>query len=150
MSRSIPTMPDPAAVARVEQALAALAWAPVAVSPGHWRAEQETAEGPAVIELVIKGPWLVAGVTPFLDVGGDHSFELSRWLLRQNWDMHQAKFAYGSLGEVLLLVELPTEHVDVVEIETALRTLVLETTRHRRTLREALESSERAEPGAAG
>ena len=130
--------------------LAHLGWSPEALENGRWRSAHDSDEGEIVVELVLRGAWLVAGVTPFIDVGPDHPLDLSRWLLRQNWDMHQAKFAYGSLGEVLLLVELPTEHVDVVEIETALRTLVLETTRHRRTLREALESSERAEPGAAG
>lgn len=120
--------------------LAHLGWSPEALENGRWRSAHDSDEGEIVVELVLRGAWLVAGVTPFIDVGPDHPLDLSRWLLRQNWDMHQAKFAYGDAGEVLLLVELPTERLDSVEIETALRTLLVQTVAHRRTLREALEA----------
>ena len=118
--------------------LAHLGWRPEALALGRWRSAHGSDEGEIVVELVLRGAWLVAGVKPFIDVGPEHPLDLSRWLLRQNWDMHQAKFAYGEAGEVLLLVELPTERLDAVEIETALQTLLVQTVAHRRTLREAL------------
>ena len=79
--------------------------------------------------------WLIASVVPFLATRGKNSFELSRWLLRVNRDMYQAKFAFDEDGDVVLTLELPTESIDPSEIRGALTTLLEQAVAHRRTLR---------------
>ncbi|MEZ4254770.1 MAG: YbjN domain-containing protein [Polyangiales bacterium] len=128
--------------AQLSAYLERLEWERERVGDAHFRTTHKTSEGDFVIDLQVRRAWLVARVDPFLDTGGDNSFELSRWLLRQNWDMPQAKFGYDTEGRVVLTVELPTEYLDYVEVETALRTLLSATVKHRRTLREAVEQAQ--------
>lgn len=91
--------------------------------------------------LRLNANWLIASVVPFVSTGGDNSFELSRWLLRQNRDMFQSKFAYDDDGDVVLTVELPTESLDYGELESALKGLLTSTVEHRATLRVAARST---------
>lgn len=104
-------------------------------------AEHESPEGEVVIYIRLTDNWLIASVVPFLATRGDNSFELSRWLLRQNRDMHQTKFAYDEDGDVVLTVELPTESLDYDEIAAALTGLLEHAVTHRKTLRIAAEAA---------
>ena len=67
-----------------------------------------TPEGELSVYVRLTDHWLIASIVPFLATRGNNSFELSRWLLRQNRDMNQVKFAYDEDGDVVLTVELPT------------------------------------------
>jgi len=91
------------------------------------------------VYLRLSDNWLIASVVPFLSTRGKISLELSRWLLRQNRDMYQAKFAYDEDGDVVLSAELPTESIDETEVQDALEALVRYTIAHRSTLRVAAE-----------
>jgi hypothetical protein len=105
------------------------------------RSVRESPEGDVVVYIRLTDNWLIVSVVPFLATKGKNSFELSRWLLRQNRDMFQAKFAYDEDGDVVLAAELPTESVDRTEIDTVLNELVNQTVVHRRTLRVAAEAA---------
>ncbi len=114
-----------------------LGWSPEAHDARTLRSVHATPEGDVRVFVRLTENWLVASVVPFLATKGDNSFELARWLLRQNRDMYQTKFAYDEDGDVVLTVELPTESLDPGEIRTALTHLVEDAVKHRRTLREA-------------
>lgn len=109
-----------------------------------YRAEHASDEGEVVIYIRLTDNWLIASVVPFLATRGDNSFELSRWLLRQNRDMPQTKFAYDEDGDVVLTVELPTESLDYHEIAEALSGLLEHAVAHRKTLRQAAEAARKA------
>lgn len=111
-----------------------------------YRADHASDEGDVVVYVRLTDNWLIATVVPFLATRGDNSFELSRWLLRQNRDMHQTKFAYDEDGDVVLTVELPTESLDYSEIESALGGLLEHTVAHRATLRQAAEAARNTKP----
>ena len=95
----------------------------------------DTSEGKVHVFVRLLDNWLVASVVPFLPTKNDVSFELSRWLLRQNRDMNQSKFALDEDGDVVLTAELPTESIDPSEAQGALSELLDQAVRHRRTLR---------------
>jgi hypothetical protein len=95
----------------------------------------KTGEGRFRIFIRLMDNWMVASVVPFLETKGDNTFELARWLLRQNRDMNQCKFAYDEDGDVVMTVELPTESLDASEAQGALVTLLDCAVKHRRTLR---------------
>jgi len=121
--------------------LSQLGWDPEAHGNDTLRAEHDSDEGPIVVYVRLSDNWLIASVVPFLATRGNNSFELSRWLLRQNRDMNQAKFAYDEDGDVVLTVEVPTESLDRAEIESALEELIRQTVQHRGTLRAAAEAA---------
>src|SRR5690606_19508396 len=87
--------------------LTQLGWEAQDHDPRTLRCVRDTQEGGVHVFVRLSDHWLIASVVPFLATGGDNSFELSRWLLRQNRDMHQAKFAYDEDGDVVLTAELP-------------------------------------------
>lgn len=95
----------------------------------------DTSEGKIAVYVRLLDNWLVASVVPFLPTKNDVSFELLRWLLRQNRDMNQSKFALDEDGDVVLTAELPTESIDPSEAQGALAELLDQAVRHRRTLR---------------
>lgn len=95
----------------------------------------KTSEGKFRIFVRLMDHWVMASVVPFLETKGDNSFELARWLLRQNRDMNQAKFAYDEDGDVVMSVELPTESLDKGELQGALAGLLDSAVKHRRILR---------------
>lgn len=99
-----------------------------------------TEEGDVVVFVRLGKDWLVASVVPFLATRGKNSFELTRWLLRQNRELFQAKFATDEDGDVVLVLELPTESLDASEIRIGLQCLLREAIRHRRILRDASSS----------
>jgi hypothetical protein len=121
--------------------LEALGWDAQPHGERTFRAQQQSSEGGIVVFVRLTDNWLIASVVPFLATRGDNSFELSRWLLRQNRDMPQTKFAYDEDGDVVLTVELPTESLDLPEIRAALEGLVEHTVAHRATLRAAAEAA---------
>ena len=121
--------------------LSALGWKAVPHGDRTLRSVHSSSEGEIVIYLRITDHWFIASVVPFLATQGRNSFELSRWLLRQNRDMVQAKFAYDEDGDVVLTVELPTESLDFSEIKAALNGLVQHTVDYRSTLRAAAEGA---------
>ena len=112
-------------------------WEPALQDEKTFRVVRDSDEGELPVFVRLTDNWLVASVVPFLATRGDNSFELARWLLRQNRDMYQTKFAYDEDGDVVLTVELPTESLDPGEIRTALNALVDHAVAHRRTLRQA-------------
>lgn len=112
-----------------------LGWKAKPHDGGTLKSQHETAEGDVAIYVRLQKNWLIASVVPFLATRGKNSFELSRWLLRVNRDMYQAKFAFDEDGDVVLTLELPTESIDPSEIRGALTTLLEQTVAHRRTLR---------------
>ena len=125
--------------AGLRRALDRLGWEAHEHGEATLRSVRPSEEGPLSVYLRLDEHWLVASVVPFLATGGDNSFELARWLLRMNRDMFLTKFAYDEDGDVVLTVELPTESLDFGEIETALRNLLEDAVRHRRTLRQAAQ-----------
>jgi sensor domain CHASE-containing protein len=127
--------------ATLERHLDALEWSYQPHGERTLRALHETEEGEIAVYLRLGDNWLIASVVPFLPTRGKITFELSRWLLRQNRDMFQAKFAYDEDGDVVLTVELPTESLDFSEIKTALTDLVSNAVRHRATLRAAAKAA---------
>jgi len=122
--------------------LEALGWHAEPHGERTFRTLHSTDEGELRIYVRLTDHWLIASVVPFLSTRGNNSFELSRWLLRMNRDMFQAKFAFDEDGDVVLTVELPTEALDFGELKVALETLVRHAVEHRATLR--LASSETA------
>ncbi len=125
----------------VESHLKELGWAPEAHGDATLRSEHPSEEGPIVVYIRVSDEWLIASVVPFLATRGNNSFELSRWLLRQNRDMNQAKFAYDEDGDVVLTLEVPTESLDPGELDAALDELIKRTIQHRGTLRAAAEAA---------
>ena len=123
--------------ATLERHLEALGWSWKPHGERTLRAQHDTAEGEINVYVRLGDNWLIASVVPFLPTRGKITFELSRWLLRQNRDMFQAKFAYDEDGDVVLTVEMPTESLDFAEIRVALTELVENAVRHRATLRAA-------------
>lgn len=117
--------------------LRALGWNAERSDDRTFRCAHGTAEGALVVFVRTDENWFMASVSPLLETRGNNPFALARWLLRMNRDMHQTKFAYDRLGNVVLMVELPLESLDASEIETALRGLLDHAVQHRRTLREA-------------
>lgn len=126
--------------------LSSLGWDATPHGERTFRAQRESEEGPVVVYVRLTENWLIASVVPFLSTRGDNSFELSRWLLRQNRDMPQTKFAYDEDGDVVLTVELPTESLDLAEVSTALEGLVQQAVKHRGTLRAAAEAAKNVTP----
>jgi len=124
----------------------AMGWQLVRHGERTFRTEHESEEGPIVVYIRFDDNWLIASVVPFLATKGNNSFELSRWLLRQNRDMYQTKFAYDEDGDVVLTVELPTESLDFQEVKSALEGLLQQTVRHRGTLRAAAQASQKTTP----
>ena len=124
--------------------LEALGWSAEPHGPETFRCDHDTDEGPVTVYIRLTDGWMIASVVPFLATEGQNSFELSRWLLRQNRDMVQNKFAYDEDGDVVLTVEMPTESLDFTEVESALTGLVRDAKRHRRTLRVAAEAGARS------
>ena len=112
-----------------------LGWPATPHDGGTLKSVHDTAEGDVSIFVRLQKNWLIASVVPFLATRGKNSFELSRWLLRVNRDMYQAKFAFDEDGDVVLTLELPTESIDPSEIRGALTTLLEQAVAHRRTLR---------------
>ena len=121
----------------LEQHLTQLGWAWQPHGPGTRRVSRDTAEGEVVVYVRLSENWLIASVVPFLETGGENSFELARWLLRMNRDMKMTKFAYDDDGDVVLTVEVPTESLDFEEVRAALEGLVSHCVGHRATLRGA-------------
>lgn len=121
--------------------LEALGWDAAPHGERTYRARHESPEGDIVVYVRLSENWLIASVVPFLATRGDNSFELSRWLLRQNRDMPQTKFAYDEDGDVVLTVELPTESLDLPEIRAAFEGLLGHAVEHRSTLRAAAEAA---------
>jgi len=118
-----------------------LGWEVEPHGPRTFRAVHRTREGKVKVYLRLSDSWLLASVVPFLSTKGDISLDLSRWLLRQNRDMYQAKFAYDAAGDVVLSVELPTESIDESEVREALESLIRYTIAHRNTLRNAAQQA---------
>lgn len=121
--------------------LEALGWHASPHGDRTFQCVHETGEGEVAVYLRLSDNWLFASVVPFLATRGENSFELSRWLLRQNRDMVQTKFAYDEDGDVVLSVELPTESLDYEEIAQALRNLLDQAVEHRATLRAAAQAA---------
>jgi hypothetical protein len=132
------------AEATLAQHLSALGWDVEPHGARTFRSAHDSPEGEIVVYVRLTDNWLIASVVPFLATKGRNSFELSRWLLRQNRDMLQTKFAYDEDGDVVLTVELPTESLDFAEIEAALPELIKQAVVHRRTLRVAAEAAKKA------
>lgn len=127
--------------------LDALGWAHSPRDARTLLVAHDTDEGRVNVFVRLSDDWLIASVVPFLPTGGQNSFELSRWLLRQNRDMPQAKFAYDEDGDVVLTLELPTESLGFDELSLALRSLLGHAVRHRATLRTASVGARRGGAG---
>lgn len=117
--------------------LDALGWTHRLHDPRTLRCDHPSPEGEVHVFVRLTEDWLVASVVPFLQTRGDNSFELVRWLLRQNRDLYQARFSTDEDGDVVLSVELPTESLDASEIRLALENLLRYAVQHRATLRRA-------------
>ena len=57
-----------------------------------WRSVRKTDAGEVTVFVRLTDHWLIGSIVPFLQTRGQNSFELCRWLLRQNLDMPQLKF----------------------------------------------------------
>jgi hypothetical protein len=112
-----------------------IGWAATMRDASTFACSHKTSEGKFKIFIRLMENWVVASVVPFLATKGDNSLELARWLLRQNRDLYQAKFAYDEDGDVVMTVELPTESLDPGEAQGALVGLLDAAVKHRRTLR---------------
>lgn len=114
-----------------------LGWAHHVHDKTTYRCEHDSSEGELRVFVRLTDHWVVASVVPFLATRGDNSFELVRWLLRQNRDLYQARFATDEDGDVVLSVELPTESLDSSEIHSTFKNLIRYAVEHRATLRRA-------------
>jgi hypothetical protein len=112
-----------------------IGWASRMRDATTFECSHKTSEGKFTLFIRLMENWVVASVVPFLATKGDNSLELARWLLRQNRDLYQAKFAYDEDGDVVMTVELPTESLDPSEAQGALVGLLDAAVKHRRTLR---------------
>lgn len=117
--------------------LDALGWPHRQYDARTYRCDHASPEGELRVFVRLTDDWLVASVVPFLATKGDNSFELVRWLLRQNRDLNQARFATDEDGDVVLAVELPTESLDPSEIKSTFENLLVYAVEHRATLRRA-------------
>lgn len=117
--------------------LDALGWPHRVHDKTTYRCNHDSPEGELHVFVRLTDHWVVASVVPFLATRGDNSFELVRWLLRQNRDLYQARFATDEDGDVVLSVELPTESLDAGEIRSTFQNLLRYATDHRATLRRA-------------
>lgn len=117
-----------------------LGWKAQPHGAGTFKVVHATDEGEIAVYVRLSENWVIASVVPFLSTRGRNSFELSRWLLRQNRDLLQSKFAYDEDGDVVLVVELPTESLDFVELKSALEGIVRDAVIHRSVLRAASEA----------
>ncbi len=117
--------------------LTALGWTHARHDARTYRCDHPSSEGDLHVFVRLSDHWLVASVVPFLATRGDNSFELVRWLLRQNRDLYQARFATDEDGDVVLSVELPTESLDPDEIRSTFENLLRSAIEHRATLRRA-------------
>lgn len=127
-------MQDEAALAAV---LSELGFDARPSSAGGLRTIVRTPDGDVSIRFRHEGAWVNLSIAPFLSTHGNNSFELARWLLRQNREMYQVKFAYEPEGDVCLALELPTEALDPGEVLVAVDSLVRYCLEHRATLRSA-------------
>jgi hypothetical protein len=121
--------------------LAALGWKAEPHGERTWRCGHPTPEGELNVFVRLTDNWVIASVVPFLQTRGGNTFELCRWLLRQNRDMFQAKFGIDDDGDVVLTVEVPTESLDFSELRTALESLVRHGAKLRGVLRAASEAA---------
>lgn len=117
--------------------LTAFGWAHTRQDKHTFRCDHPSPEGDLHVFVRLTDHWLVASVVPFLATRGDNSFELVRWLLRQNRDLYQSRFATDEDGDVVLSVELPTESLDPGEIKSTFENLLKSAIEHRATLRRA-------------
>jgi hypothetical protein len=117
--------------------LNALGWEVGPVGENTLRTDRVTPQGTFPVYIRLRDGWLIASIVPFLQSQGAPAFELSRWLLRVNRDLHLVKFAYDEDGDVVLTVELPAESLSRVEVETALTELVATAESQLATLRAA-------------
>lgn len=117
--------------------LDALGWSHVRHDARTLRCDHATAEGEVRVFVRVTEDWFIASVVPFLATSGDNSFELVRWLLRQNRDLYQAHFGTDEDGDVVLSVELPTESLDPEEVRGALGNLLEYAIAQRAVLRRA-------------
>ncbi|MBX7191401.1 MAG: YbjN domain-containing protein [Sandaracinaceae bacterium] len=117
--------------------LDALGWPHRRHDAHTYRCDHKSREGELHVYVRLSDHWLVASVVPFLGTKGDNSFELVRWLLRQNRDLYQARFSADEDGDIVLSVELPTESLDPGEIQSTFENLLRYAVEHRATLRRA-------------
>jgi hypothetical protein len=117
--------------------LTALGWGHTRHDARTYRCDHSSSEGDLHVYVRLSDHWVVASVVPFLATRGDNSFELVRWLLRQNRDLYQSRFATDEDGDVVLSVELPTESLDADEIKSTFQNLLKSAIEHRATLRRA-------------
>jgi hypothetical protein len=129
--------------------LDALGWRAQAHGERTWRVVHETTEGELRVFVRLSDEWMIASIVPFLRTRGGNSFDLCRWLLRQNRDMEQTKFGIDEDGDVVLSVEVPTESLDRFEVRVALESLVRHGARLRTILRAASEAA-RTEDNSSG
>lgn len=129
--------------------LDALGWRAQAHGERTWRVVHETTEGELRVFVRLSDEWMIASIVPFLRTRGGNSFDLCRWLLRQNRDMEQTKFGIDEDGDVVLSVEVPTESLDRFEVRVALESLVRHGARLRTILRAASEAA-RTEENSSG
>ena len=114
-----------------------LGWVAVPHGERTWRCVHDTPEGDLDVFVRLTENWVIGSIVPFLQTRGGNSFELTRWLLRQNRDMFQAKFGIDDDGDVVLTVEVPTESLDFSELRSAFESLVHHGTKLRAVLRAA-------------
>jgi len=136
-------MLDEAALARH---LGALGWNAEPHGEHTWRCVHATPEGDLNIFVRLTENWVIGSIVPFLQTRGGNSFELCRWLLRQNRDMFQAKFGIDDDGDVVLTVEVPTESLDFSELRSAFESLLRHGSKLRGVLRAASEAARARAP----
>jgi hypothetical protein len=117
--------------------LDALGWEVGPVGENTLRTDRVTPQGTFPVYIRLQDGWLVASIVPFLQSQGTPAFELSRWLLRVNRDLHLAKFAYDEDGDVVLTVELPAASISRRELHAGLTELIATAEAQLATLRAA-------------
>lgn len=121
--------------------LGALGWKAEPHGERTWRCVHDTKEGDLNVFVRLTDNWVIASIVPFLQTRGGNSFELCRWLLRQNRDMFQSKFGIDDDGDVVLTVEVPTESLDYGELRSAFESLLHHGSKLRAVLRAASEAA---------
>ena len=138
-------------VGDVKAILEKRAWSPRQLDEHTLRCTLDSEAGEIRLVLRHAGPWLYLAVLPFLDPAEVRPWGTGKFpprflgrILAVNFNLTLVKFALDDDGDLTLRAELPTESMQVAEVEIALDLLVGVTQQYRVPVRDALLDAGRA------
>ena len=124
-------------VSELEDILHKEGWPLERLDDDTWRSAFESADGPQRFFVRLTETWIFFTVAPYLPPARSvaRRLKLFQRCLELNREMNLAKLALDPDGDIVLTVELPTEHLEGPEIENALTALSYYAERHQAELR---------------